>query len=73
MGKRIKKVWIELQGFNTSASPGKKALLPKSPINLFNGVDAKAAVSAKRVFLVRLMIFKAAFGRYPQEEVCLLP
>jgi len=79
MGKRIKMVWIEVQGFNISAPPAGRFALPISPIRRWKKLSANFAFSARVVFLLTLMILtwgislkiEAAvpifFGRYHRQ------
>jgi hypothetical protein len=57
MGKRIKKVCIELQGLIIIAWPLLNSFLPKSPFILLKSVSAIITSSAKIVFLLTLIIF----------------
>ncbi len=52
IGKRIKKVWTELQGFNIKAWPALNSCLPKRPFNLLKTVPAIIASPETTVFLV---------------------
>ena len=55
--KRIKKVWIELQGIIINPSPSFRTSLPRSPLKRLRVVLATPALSAKTVPLVLLVIF----------------
>ena len=57
MGKRIKKVCIELQGSKIRAWPFFNSFLPKSPFILIKGVLAIITSLATTEFLVVLIIF----------------
>jgi|SRR3989338_9267211 len=57
IAKRIKNVWIELQGFKTKACLSNNCFLPKSPFILTKGLSAITACSAKSTSRVLLIIF----------------
>lgn len=57
MGKLMKNVCMELQGFRIIASPCLKFFLPSRPLILGNNLSAIIASSAKTAFLVLLIIF----------------
>lgn len=72
IGKRIKKVWMELHGFKTIACPDFSSFLPKSPRIREKRVSAIRTSWAKIVFFVLLIKrmqnsglwgFKDTFGK----------
>lgn len=57
IGKRIKKEWMQLEGDKIKASPLFKDLRFSRPMSLLRKVLASCALSARRVFLLMLIIF----------------
>ncbi len=62
IGKRIKKVCMELHGLKISAWLGLNSFLPKRPFILLKRLLAIMASSAKIVFWVLLIIFILSLG-----------
>jgi len=56
MGKRIKKVCMELQGFIIKASPLLRESLPNRPLNLLKALSATITSPAKETALDLLII-----------------
>lgn len=64
MGKRIKKVWMETQGFSISAPPDFRLALPISPIKRLKKLSASFAFPARVVFwLILITLYDEAAPR----------